>query len=404
MLTLDLLRARVVGDEIRPIYLTVTGGSKYLRAAEQIIKIYRSRVGKTMDELAAAMEGFIGGAADYKVYRGLAKVLDEFCEFARPADVDAEEVRMRVFTAARTHRPVVRTADLIFHTTAQDLLAAVPKELGLEPDEIRTALYSDLKGNQILASVDPSLDAVRLIERYNTALAQALLYRAIQMRVELFDSYRHVFRYIKLARLMHVIEPIEGGYRITLDGPLSLTTHTERYGICMARLLPALLTAKRWRMESVVNTSFAGHCIFRLDNSCGLTSHYPEQPPFDSSAEEAFFEKFSKTKKTKWMVEREGGLLDLKDTVMIPDFVFRHPDGRLVYLEIIGYWRPEYLAKKLDKIKRAGRQPLVLAVPEALNCSVDEFDGPVIRYKGRLLLKDVLPAIEAAGRVMSSEF
>ncbi len=45
---------------------------------------------------------------------------------------------------------------------------------------------------------------------------------------------------------------------------------------------------------------------------------------------------------------------------------------------------------------------LRIAVPEALNCSFDDFDGPVIRFKTRLLLKDVLPAIEMAGAPQSS--
>lgn len=397
MLTLDLLRTRLVGDEIQPIYLTLTGGTKYIRAAEQILGIYKSHIGKTMGELTGALDEYIGAAADYKVYRGLAKALDEFCEVKRPMEIDAEELRQKVFTAAMAHSPVVRTTDLLFHTKAGDVIAAVSGEIGLTPEQIELALYSDLKENQVLSSVDESLDAAQLIERYNTALAQALLYRAVKMQVEVFDSYKQVLTHIKLARLMHSIKQIDGGYDISLDGPLSLTTHTERYGIGMARLLPALVTAKRWRMTAVVNTSFAGHRVFKLDQSCGLSSHYKEMKDFDSSAEEAFFAKFSRNKKTKWKIEREGGVLDLKGSVMIPDFVFRHPDGRVVYLEIVGFWTPQYLSNKLEKIHKAAGTPLVLAIPEALNCTVDDFEGPVVRYKSRLLMKDVLPAIEAAG-------
>lgn len=158
----------------------------------------------------------------------------------------------------------------------------------------------------------------------------------------------------------------------------------------------ALLKAKKWRMEAVVNTSHWGRKIFRLDHTCGLQSHYPDEPIFDSTAEEAFFEKFARNKKSKWTVEREGSILDLGDTVMIPDFVFRHPDGREVHLEIVGFWTPEYLEKKLDKAKRAGLDNLILAVPEALNCAMNAYEGPVLRYKTRLLLKDVFPMLEAS--------
>lgn len=402
MLTLELLRYRVQGDEIRPIFLTVSGGSKFSRAAQQIIDIYKDHIGKTLGELTEAVDDFIGASADYKVYRGLAKVLEEYCEMGRCTDIDPEDLRMRVFSAIGSHRPIVKTTDLIFHMTSRDALAAVSEEVGLAPDDIEKALYADLKDNQILISMEPEIDGIKLIQRYNTALAQALLYRAVQMRIELFDNYRQVFTHIKLARLMHMIEPIDGGYLVTLDGPLSLSTHTERYGIGMSRILPALLHTKRWRMQAVVNTSHAGHCIFRLDNSCGLTPHYTEQSQFDSSAEEAFFTKFKKNKKTKWQIEREGGLIDLKPTIMIPDFVFKHPDGRTVYLEIVGFWTPEYLEKKMDKVAQASDKAIVLAVPEALNCSLDDFTGPVIRYKGRLLMKDVLPALEEACPIVES--
>jgi predicted nuclease of restriction endonuclease-like RecB superfamily len=35
---------------------------------------------------------------------------------------------------------------------------------------------------------------------------------------------------------------------------------------------------------------------------------------------------------------------------MIPDFRLVHPDGRNYLLEIIGYWRPEYLRKKFSGV------------------------------------------------------
>jgi len=37
-------------------------------------------------------------------------------------------------------------------------------------------------------------------------------------------------------------------------------------------------------------------------------------------------------------------------------------------------------------------------VPGSLNCSDDVFSGPVVHYKQRLMIKDVLPAIEAVAR------
>ncbi|NEQ33954.1 MAG: DUF790 family protein, partial [Leptolyngbya sp. SIO4C5] len=39
-----------------------------------------------------------------------------------------------------------------------------------------------------------------------------------------------------------------------------------------------------------------------------------------------------------------------------------HPDGRTYLLEIVGYWRPEYLRKKFYQVQQSGRRDLILAV------------------------------------------
>jgi predicted nuclease of restriction endonuclease-like RecB superfamily len=179
---------------------------------------------------------------------------------------------------------------------------------------------------------------------------------------------------------------------------VSLFSNVERYGINMARLLPAIIKCEDWRLAAKVNVG-GGEKLFRLSPRTGLRSHYRDEPVFDSAPEEAFYNKFVRNSKSKWTIEREGSVLDLKDTVLIPDFKFTHKkDGRVAHLEIIGFWTPEYLAKKLDKLSRVKEANIVVAVPESLNCSKDTFSGPVVRYKQRLLIKDVLPAVEEAAK------
>jgi len=48
--------------------------------------------------------------------------------------------------------------------------------------------------------------------------------------------------------------------------------------------------------------------------------------------------------------------------VMIPDFAIEHPDGRRAILEIVGFWTPEYLDAKLEKIRKVEADNFVLAV------------------------------------------
>jgi len=394
MLTLDLLRFRVTGDVVSPVYLTTTGGRKYLDMAEALIGIFNSCVGRTLGELEEEIEDSFGAGTDYKVYRGLAKIMAGYIETEPPARVVAEELRKQVFTMAARSGPVVRRSDLLFEKTAAERAAEIARDVGIDPDILPVALYSDLKSSQVITRLDRSVTAVELIERYNTALAQAMLYRATRMIIDVGDSYRTVFKYIKLARLMHTITPRESGYRIEIDGPLSLFANVERYGVAMAKLLPAILKCSEWRLAAKVNVG-GTEKLFRLSPQTGLKSHYRDEPVFDSSTEEAFYAKFRRNKKANWTIEREGSILDLRETVLIPDFKFTHvEDGRVAHLEIVGFWTPEYLARKLEKLSRVEESNVVVAVPNALNCSDRVFTGPVVRYSRRLMIKDVLPAIE----------
>jgi len=394
MLTLDMLRFRTSIDSVTPIYLSPTSGTRYVDMAQRLVDMHAACIGKTAGELGELVEDMLGTACDYKVYRGMAKLLGDYLTAAPPSELDAEELRKNVFALAAQGGPLVRKPDLLFARSVGDRVREIAAELGIPEAELIPALYADLKENQVIRGFDSSVTAVELIERYNTALAQAMLYRATRMIIDVNDHYRTVFKYIKLARLMHSIKPHGEGYRIEIDGPLSLFSNVERYGISMSKLLPAVLKCDDWRLAAKVNVG-DGERLFRLSPRTGLKSHYRDEPEFDSSPEEAFYNKFSRNTKSKWTIEREGSILDLKDTVLIPDFKFTHADGRVAHLEIVGFWTPEYLAKKLDKLSRVSEANVVVAVPQTLNCANEEFSGPVVRYKQRLLIKDVLPVIEA---------
>ncbi|WMT58828.1 DUF790 family protein [Truepera radiovictrix] len=80
---------------------------------------------------------------------------------------------------------------------------------------------------------------------------------------------------------------------------------------------------------------------------------------------------------------------------MVPDFRLVHPDGRSFLLEIVGYWRPEYLKKKFAQVRRALRDDLILAVSERLNLSragitLDDLPAKVVWFNEKLLPKSVL--------------
>jgi len=287
---------------------------------------------------------------------------------------------------------------MLFPQTVTEAIPDIAARAGVPANEMLPALYADLRENLVIRALDTAVQPLGLIERYNTALAQAMLFRATRMALDVYDNYRVIFKYLKLTRLMYFIRPLAEGYRIYVDGPASLFAHVERYGVAMANLLPAVLMGARWRLAARVRVG-GKECLFRLSPREGLKSHYREEPRFNSAAEEAFFRRFSRGARSEWTITREGAVLNVDDMVMIPDFTFRHRDGRVAHLEIVGFWTPGYLARKLDKVHTLALPNLILAVPAALNCAIDDFDGPVLRFKERLLIKAVLPLLEEYARM-----
>jgi predicted nuclease of restriction endonuclease-like RecB superfamily len=321
----------------------------------------------------------------------------EKCLFQPVQEIDFSTLRDRVFSFAQNYYPVVSKRDLIHQNTRRDILEKICEELKIQPDEIDTLLYGDLPENQILISFDSEYTPESLLKRYNLAMAQGILYHANRIKTLITSDYRTVFQYIKLSRLIHWIKPVESsGMEIILDGPASLFCNTQRYGIRMSNFLPGLLLAEDWKMTAEINTH-EGYKLFHLNSECGLSSHYKRQQPFDSQIEENFYNKFSR-KKRDWNIEREGEIIDLGDTIFIPDFTFRHKDGRTAYLEIVGFWTPEYLEKKITKLKQAQLTNLILAVNSQLNCSRNDFHGELMFFRTGIRLNEILEKIEKAAK------
>jgi predicted nuclease of restriction endonuclease-like RecB superfamily len=114
--------------------------------------------------------------------------------------------------------------------------------------------------------------------------------------------------------------------------------------------------------------------------------------------ETSFAERWEKTK-TDWKLEREVDLIPIPGSVMIPDFRLVHPEGKVFLLEIVGYWRSEYLKKKFLQVKTAECDRLILAVSERLNLEkagveIKDVPVPIVWFKDKLLANKVLEVLE----------
>jgi predicted nuclease of restriction endonuclease-like RecB superfamily len=388
MLPSELLFSNRRGPQVYPKFLP----DREHPWATAVLAVISEHQHKTRGELLQALRTLEGDSPDYRLIRGFAHLALNAAEFS-PAQQEppAEELRRDVFAAA---------AEQGFgdHQT-QATLQRLSQKYSLTPDVLRDALYADLPERHILLAL-PDYSGEVLVDRYNLAQAQGLLYSALHMRINAHRNvpgeYRRLFKWLKFYGLMYAVEGnLDDGYQIYADGPVSLFRQTRKYGIQMAKFLPALLHVSRWEMRATL--TLQGRDVdYCLTSDAPLRSHYAKPPEFDSLLEQSFVERWQKLD-SGWQLEREVEIVDLKGTVFVPDFALRHADGRVVHIEIVGFWHPDYLRRKLDKVRRAHMQNLILAVSERLNVGEDDIrdiPGPVLFFKGKLEPRKVLDVLE----------
>jgi len=372
--------------------------------AADLIERFQRHQGKSQGELNRHLQELEGEGTDYRIQRGLAHILrSSFARFDIVSPLEPLQLRQQVFSLAATTVPSPSQAQqhltILAHQLSQDL------DRDVTPDHIRQGLYADLQENRILVEFEaPS--ATALVHRYNLSQVQGIFYKASQVILNLHRNdpgeYKLMFRYLKLFRLMAYIEgDADHGFTITIDGPASLFKPSTRYGLDIAKLLPALLHVSRWSLMATLHLRdrYSGNLRqhhYQLQSDCGLVSHYPPGKPYDSLLEQSFAQRWPA--QSEWRLEREVDLIPIPGGVMIPDFRLVHQDGRQCLLEIVGYWRPDYLRKKFSQVRQVGRTPLILAVSERLNLekagvTLQDIPVPIVWFKEKLQPKAVLAAL-----------
>ena len=405
MLPSDLLIYRQNGETVVPKKLSLDNRS--IGLAHDRIECFQEYVGKTQGELNEKLAQMEGDSPDYRVKRGLAHILrSSFSTFEIVSPLEPSELRKKVFTEAAKTIPLPRNRSQILDAIAHNLTTELNRKVSRE--EIEKGLYADLQENRILTEFEPPIPDA-LIHRYNLSQVQGIFYRASNIVINAHRNdpgeYKLLFRYLKLFQLMSYIEgDSDTGFTITLDGPASLFKASTRYGLSLAKTIPALLHVSKWSLQAKLQQRdpYSGNIKsgrFALESDrCYLVTHYPPGKPYDSMLEASFAKSWAKTK-TQWRLEREVDLVPLPGSVMIPDFRLVHPDGRDFLLEIVGYWRPEYLKKKFYQVKNSDAINLILAVSERLNLekagvSFTDLPNRVIWFKNKLQPKAVLKILE----------
>ncbi|HSK73402.1 MAG TPA: DUF790 family protein [Pyrinomonadaceae bacterium] len=385
MLTSDLAINWRRGDRIYP-RLIKTDDAGYLQDAANLIEIFEDFEDKTRGELESELEEYIGTGTDYRILRGFIKLLTDRCEFETSAPTAPEEIRQKVFLEARKFQPVLPDSE-----NKRKVLETVAEEFNSDAAQIFSNLYADLSSNQKLISFE-TIAPRDLLERYNLAQAQALLYKCVEMKIRVAPSdttnYRAIFGWIKHFGLIHsIIGNAANGYEIRLTGAASLFHRSQKYGIQMAVFLPALLLCKDWKISAEISQKEKGNAFYELSSEqTELTSCYLDEPEYENPDIQKLLKNWEK-RAGDWSLRENRKVIDLGKTAFVPDLVLVSPEGAEIYLDVLGFWTPKSLQKRLEEFRAAGFTKFILAASQELRGSRDEplwTSDNVIFYKTKI--------------------
>ncbi len=379
-----------------PDRLTQRTHRHYIDYAEKMLCIYRKGIGTQRRDLHQQIETLFADEPGCPTGRiqAFCKLLDDAGIFQTDPSGEAAKLRVKVFSKAASLHPLVQQPDRLFEHGQQQVKAQLADELGTTWEAVEQALYADVMAFQQLEGFEGYPGPAALLSRYNVAQLQACLYRAESMTVVAAGDLKTIIRYAKLARLLHEIERLgPSRYRIVFSGPASVLRESRRYGVNFARFLPALLACQGWKMTAIIQTPWGGSAELDISDRDGFTSHLPSPQEFDSHLEENFAAKFG-PERDGWQLVREGDILHDHQRTFVPDFTFRHSDGTEVFLEIVGFWTPEYLAHRRETLRQFRRPGMLMAVPEKSLREKANIAENILVYKTAIRIGPLMEALE----------
>jgi uncharacterized protein len=208
-----------------------------------------------------------------------------------------------------------------------------------------------------------------------------------EVRREKPARYRQLFRQLKFHRLLYRVEgDMNEGYVFHIDGPLSLFSATNKYGLQMALFLPTLLHCHDFRLDSELRWGPRREPrTFHLESRDGLNSHLADTGTYIPHEIASFVERFRQVAPA-WEVTEATDVIELgREGVWVPDYKFVHKaTGLDVYVEVLGFWKRSSLERLLRLLPGHAPGRYVLAISDRLKVdeeALDALSGPVLKFK-----------------------
>lgn len=448
MIALSQIPYSVAHGQIIPHYLS----PKDVTWIHCLLDEYLRFVDRPKKELLQRLREPLPAHVPKRQSRLVIRLLDRFFLSKLEAPLSPRKIRSVVFKTAAERsseatrdtklKEAARKLGLTIEETLESLYADIPEEKKIKPPQVLPAPTELLEqANLLLAqsivarsrnlhvdlysSVRPAIKAARMLGllcEINTPQTTSSTGSISQETSGLSPTYQrgtHTCRSEKFPERSHhknspcratTKEPshgsristfplLEQGTRVTrmnVSGPLSLFHHTMKYSEALSRFLPVVARCPKWKVKA--------ECLVKKKSLTFIISHTDRILPmnlkaknnrFDSMVEKQFFEDFIQTAPA-WEILREPEPIYADGALIFPDFALSHRDlpHKRVLMEIIGFWTPEYLKKKLALIQKADIHEMIICVSKSLACGEKELPlkAEIIRYGKKVSAKKVLQA------------
>ncbi len=172
----------------------------------------------------------------------------------------------------------------------------------------------------------------------------------------------------------------------------------------MAVFLPALLLTGNWKMRAEIYDKKYGNAVYELSGEQEvLSSCYADEPKFENPLYEKLKTDWDKSS-VQWVLEENKEVIDLGKTAFIPDFVLIPPDKKeKVYLDILGFWTPKLIKKRLEQFAGTNFKNFILAASQELRGTREE---EVFNDENTVFFKSVIRPLlleETARKISNSK-
>src|SRR5262249_5898770 len=132
--------------------------------------------------------------------------------------------------------------------------------------------------------------------------------------------------------------------------------------------------------------------VFHMSAKDGLVSHQAETAAYVPPEVPMFVEMFQK-KIAGWDISEETEIIPVGKSFWVPDYRLVHrPTGRVVLLDILGFWRRSSVERHLQLLGEHADRPFLIALSDQLGVEDADLQGlpdNVIRFRNMPLAEEV---------------